>query len=56
MFGIFNIIPVVIASNDSKYLSKIRVENILLFTAKQELRKYEVNYFDVRHTRRHTFL
>ena len=32
----FNTIPAVIASNDSKYLNTIRVENlVLLFTAKQ---------------------
>ena len=51
-----NIIPAVIASNDSKCLSKIRLENELLFTAKQGLRKYKVKYFDVRRARRHTFL
>ena len=57
MFEIFNIIPAVIASTDSKYLSKIRVENVLLFTAKQGgLRKYKVKFFDVRRTRRHTFM
>ena len=32
-----------IASNDSKYLSKIRMENALLFTTKQGLDKNRVN-------------
>ena len=48
--------PAVIVSNDGKNLSKIRVENILLFTAKPGIRNYKVNNFDERRTRRHTFM
>ena len=45
-----------IASNNGMYLSKIRMENILLFTAKQGLRKYKVKMIDVRRAGRHTFV
>ena len=45
-----------IASTGGKYFSKIRVENILLLTARQGLRKYKVKLCDVRRTRRHTFM
>ena len=56
MFEIFNTIPAVIASNDGKNFNTVRVENILLLSAKQGIRKYNVKIFDVRRTRRHTFM
>ena len=52
-FEIFNTISAVIASNDGKNLNIVRVKNILLFTAKQGIQKYNVNIFDMRRTRRH---
>ena len=45
-----------IASTNDKYCSKIHVENVLLLTAKQGLRKYKVKIRDVRRTRRHIFM
>ena len=39
-----------IASNDGKNLNTVGVENILLFTVKQGIRKYNVKHFDVRRT------